>query len=90
MALYVYANSKGEKFEEFRSMEKRDDPFIDSNGERVSADISGGIDTKYTYKCIINSQGTFRLVVVYVPYGYTFPVGGKVLEQTVTGPPFTL
>ena len=43
MALYVYANSKGEKFEEFRSMEKRDDPFIDSNGELCSRVVFPGI-----------------------------------------------
>jgi hypothetical protein len=64
--------------------------FIDSNGERASVDISGGFDTKYTYECIIKGKGEFRLVVEYRPYGFTSPIGGEVLVQTVTGPPFTL
>jgi hypothetical protein len=50
----------------------------------------GGIDTKYTYLCNIDSLGTFKLSVEYYPYGFTSPINGEVLKQTVFSPPFTL
>ena len=43
MALYVYVNSKGEQFEEFRTISKRDEPFIDPNGETCSRITFPGI-----------------------------------------------
>jgi len=64
--------------------------FEDANGNRASANVEGGIDTKYTNLCQISGKGTFKLVVKYTPYGYTSPPNGQVLIQTVTGPPFTL
>ena len=64
--------------------------FIDSSGERAAVDGRGGPSTNYTYVYDIKGKGEFRLVIKYRPYGFTSPVGGQVLVQTVTGPPFTL
>ena len=63
---------------------------IDLNGYPVSASYIQGIDYKYTYVYTINSKGTFKLSIEYYPYGFTSPIGGEVLMQTVLSPPFTL
>jgi hypothetical protein len=64
--------------------------YIDSNGETSAYSCLGGIDTNYTNVCTLSGKGVFRLTKEYYPYGFTAPIGGKVLKQTVTGPPFTL
>ena len=63
---------------------------IDSNNQRVNISGGSGVDTNYTNRYYVNTSGVFRLVVDYYPYGFTSPVGGQALKQTVTGPPFTL
>jgi hypothetical protein len=74
----------------FQDQDMGDRYFIDSNGERAAVDGRGGASTNYTYVYDIKGKGEFRLVVKYRPYGFKYPVGGQVLVQTVTGPPFTL
>ena len=74
----------------FEDQNYSDRYFIDSNGERAAVDGRGGASTSYTYVYEIKGKGEFRLVIKYRPYGNTFPSGGQVLTQTVTGPPFTL
>ena len=64
--------------------------FIDSNGKDASYSAEGGADTNYTTVCSLSGKGVFKLVIEYYPYGQTSPIGGQVLKQTVTGPPFTL
>jgi hypothetical protein len=63
---------------------------IDTNGESVPYSASLGANTKYTYEVNIPSKGVFKLQVEYYPYGFTSPIGGQILKQIVTGPPFTL
>ena len=63
---------------------------VDLNGAPVNASGIQGIDYKYTYVYTVNSKGTFKLSIEYYPYGYTSPIGGEVLKQTVLSPPFTL
>jgi hypothetical protein len=74
----------------FQDQDMGDRYFIDSSGERAAVDGRGGPSTNYTYVYDIKGKGEFRLVIKYRPYGFTSPVGGQVLVQTVTGPPFTL
>ena len=64
--------------------------YLNSNGEIAAYSCLGGIDTKYTNECTLSGKGVFKLQIEYYPYGQTYPVGGQVLKQTVTGPPFTL
>jgi len=64
--------------------------FIDSSGESASFDGTGGASTNYTIVFTLSGKGVFKLQKDYYPYGFTSPVGGQVLKQTVTGPPFTL
>ena len=64
--------------------------FIDSSGESASFDGRGGASTNYTIVCTLSGKGVFKLQKDYYPYGFTSPIGGQVLKQTVTGPPFTL
>ena len=54
---------------------------VDMNNTTVSATFTEGSDTKYTYKCTVNSIGTFRLKLKYKVNG---------VETTVLGPSFTL
>jgi hypothetical protein len=63
---------------------------IDLNGYPVSASYIQGINYNYTYVYTINSKGTFKLSIEYYPYGFTSPIGGEVLMQTVLSLPFTL
>jgi hypothetical protein len=74
----------------FQDQDYSDRYFIDSSGQRAAVDGRGGASTNYTYVYEIKGKGEFRLVVKYRPYGFKNPVGGQVLVQTVTGPPFTL
>jgi hypothetical protein len=74
----------------FKDQDYSDRYFIDSTGERAAVDGRGGASTNYTYVYDIKGKGEFRLVVKYRPYGNSYPSGGQVLTQTVTGPPFTL
>ena len=64
--------------------------YLNSNGEIAASSCLGGIDTKYTNECTLSGKGVFKLQIEYYPYGFTSPIGGQVLKQTVTGPPFTL
>jgi len=64
--------------------------FVDKNGNGIFYSMVGGIDTKYTYLSNIDSLGTFKLSVEYYPYGFTSPINGEVLKQTVFSPLFTL
>ena len=64
--------------------------FIDSSGESASFGGSGGAGTNYTIVCTLSGKGVFKLQKDYYPYGFTSPIGGQILKQTVTGPPFTL
>ena len=63
---------------------------IDLNGYPVSASYIQGINYNYTYVYTVNEKGTFKLSIEYYPYGFTSPVGGEVLMQTVLSLPFTL
>jgi hypothetical protein len=63
---------------------------VDLNNDLVSYSSGGGNDTKYTNVVTVNSLGSFKLKVEYRPYGYTSPIGGQVLTQTVYSPIFTL
>jgi hypothetical protein len=64
--------------------------YLNSNGEIAAYSCLGGIDTKYTNECTLSGKGVFKLQIEYYPYGFTSPIGGQELKQTVTGPPFTL
>ena len=64
--------------------------FIDSNGESAYFTGTGGISTNYTRVYTLSGKGVFKLQQDYYPYGFTSPIGGQILKQTVTGPPFTL
>jgi hypothetical protein len=55
----------------------------------ASGCVSGG-DTKFTQSCTVSELGVIVLVIEYYPYGFTSPIGGEILKQTVTSPPFTL
>lgn len=64
---------------------------LDANTyEIVNHSGSGGASTEYTNLFEINKLGSFRLQVQYIPYGYTSPVGGEVLTQTILSDVFTL
>ena len=62
------------------------------NGSTVplASGCVSGSDTRYTQSCTVSQLGVIRLVIEYYPYGFTSPVGGEVLKQTVTSSPFTL
>jgi hypothetical protein len=66
--------------------------FVDAatNEPAYGANTSGGIDTNYTHETIIGRAGQFKLVVRYIPYGWTYPSGGQLLIQTITSDTFTL
>jgi hypothetical protein len=49
-----------------------------------------GSNTKYTNEWILNSIGSFRIQIQYRPYGFTSPIGGEVLVQTILSDVFTL
>jgi hypothetical protein len=63
---------------------------LDSSYNNVSFGSVLGPDTKYTNEVTINSKGVFRLQIQYRPYGFTSPIGGEVLVQTVLSDTFTL
>ena len=75
---------------EFKDADYGDNIIVDLDGYPVPASKIQGIDYKYTYVYTVNSKGTFNLKINYLPYGYTAPIGGEVLVQTVLSPPFTL
>jgi len=75
---------------EFKDADYGDNIIVDLDGYPVPAPKIQGIDYKYTYVYTVNSKGTFNLKISYLPYGYTAPIGGEVLVQTVLSPPFTL
>ena len=84
---YITFKFNAQKFE-YQNYSNR--YFIDSNGKDASYSAEGGADTNYTTVCSLSGKGVFKLVIEYYPYGQTSPIGGQVLKQTVTGPPFTL
>jgi hypothetical protein len=63
---------------------------LDSSYNNVSFGSVLGPDTKYTNEVTINSKGVFRFQIQYRPYGFTSPIGGEVLVQTVLSDTFTL
>jgi hypothetical protein len=63
---------------------------VNLNNNLVSYSLGGGADTKYTNLVTVNDLGEFKLKIEYRPYGYTSPIGGQVLTQTVYSPIFTL
>jgi len=63
---------------------------VNLNNDVVTNGMTGGADTKYTNIVTVNSLGEFKLKISYLPYGYTSPIGGEVLTQTVYSPIFTL
>jgi hypothetical protein len=56
----------------------------------VSYSRIGGVSTNYTNEITINQLGSFRLQVQYRPYGFTSPINGEVLTQTILSDVFTL
>jgi len=58
--------------------------------ESVPYSGGGGINTNYTNEWTVSTIGTFRLQIEYYPYGYTSPINGEELKQTVLSQPFTL
>jgi hypothetical protein len=58
--------------------------------ETVDYSGRGGTSTNYTNEITINQLGTFRLQVQYRPYGFTSPINGEVLTQTILSDVFTL
>jgi len=58
--------------------------------ESVPYSGGGGITTNYTNEWTVSTIGTFRLQIQYYPYGYTSPINGEVLEQTILSEVFTL
>ena len=62
------------------------------NGSTVplASGCVSGSDTRYTQSCTVSQLGVIRLVIEYYPYGFTSPIGGEVLKQTVMSSPFTL
>jgi hypothetical protein len=75
---------------EFNEKYYADKTIVNLNNELVSYSYVGGSDTKYTEVITVNSLGEFKLKINYLPYGYTSPIGGQVLTQTVYSPIFTL
>jgi hypothetical protein len=76
-------------------------PFADRNVESIKVlnattyDIvsysgSGGSPTNYTNEITVSGLGSFRLQVLYRPYGFTSPINGEVLTQTIISDVFTL
>jgi len=64
---------------------------LDANTyEVVNSSSSGGVSTGYTNEITINQLGSFRLQVQYRPYGFTSPINGQVLTQTILSDVFTL
>ena len=84
---YITFKFNAPKFE-FQNYSNR--YFIDSNGKDANYSAEGGAGTNYTTVCSLSGKGVFKLVIEYYPYGFTSPIGGEILKQTVTGPPFTL
>jgi hypothetical protein len=75
---------------EFNEKYYADQSIVNLNNDSVTYSSSGGADTKYTNVVTVNSLGEFKLKISYLPYGYTSPIGGQVLTQTVYSPIFTL
>jgi hypothetical protein len=64
---------------------------LDANTyESVNTSGGGGASTKYTNEVIVNRLGSFRLQVQYRPYGFTSPINGEILTQTILSDVFTL
>ena len=63
---------------------------MDNNYDIVPFNSFGNSGTRYTNEMTINSKGVFRLQIKYYPYGFTSPIDGEVLEQTVVSDIFTL
>jgi hypothetical protein len=49
-----------------------------------------GVDTNYTNDVTVRSLGAFRLQIEYLPYGFTSPINGEILRQTILSDIFTL
>jgi hypothetical protein len=75
---------------EFNEKYYADQSIVNLNSDSVTYSSNGGADTKYTNVVTVNSLGEFKLKISYLPYGYTSPIGGQVLTQTVYSPIFTL
>jgi hypothetical protein len=58
--------------------------------ESVNFSGSGGASTQNTILITINQLGSFRLQVEYRPYGFTSPINGEILTQTILSDVFTL
>jgi len=76
----------------FETQKIYDFTFVDAVTNQTASGVnsSGGINTNYTYETIIGRAGQFKLVVRYLPYGWTYPSGGQLLIQTITSQIFTL
>jgi len=76
---------------EFNEQNVSNRKILDANTyEVVNYSGIGGISTNYTNEITINKLGSFRLQVEYRPYGFTNPIGGEVLVQTILSDVFTL
>lgn len=64
--------------------------FKNGNFFPIASGCNSGVNTNYTQSCTVSELGVIRLIVEYYPYGFTSPIGGEVLKQAVSSPPFTL
>ena len=64
--------------------------FKNGNLFPIASGCNSGLNTNYTQSCTVSELGVIRLIVDYYPYGFTSPIGGEVLKQGVSSPPFTL
>ena len=89
---YITFKLETEKPFEEQNVDIRSPQVIDSATYEIlyEAKRGDGITTNYTYEIIPNKLGSFRLQVIYRPYGYTSPINGEVLEQTILSEIFTL
>ena len=76
----------------FETQKIYDFTFVDAATNQNASGVytSGGLDTNYTNETIIGRAGQFKLVVRYLPYGWSYPSGGQLLIQTITSQIFTL
>jgi hypothetical protein len=74
---------------DFKDSWYNDRAILNSNNQIAPYSGRLNVDSQ-TYEYTVNSLGVFKLKISYKPYGFTAPIGGKVLEQIVYSPPFTL
>jgi hypothetical protein len=87
---YITFNFTVPSGQSYQSQNRGGISILDNNYDIVPFNSFGNSGTRYTNEMTINSKGVFRLQIKYYPYGFTSPIDGEVLEQTVVSDIFTL